>query len=58
MPIRLPTRRRTARREPSATPKRFTRQDCQYMVDSELLQGRYELIDGEIISKTGQKPPR
>ena len=37
--------------------KQFTREDCRFLVDNELLTGRWELIDGEIISKMGQKPP-
>ncbi len=44
-------------REPPPTPKRWTRRDCEFLVDNELLVGRYELIDGEIVSKMGQKPP-
>lgn len=37
--------------------KRWTRKDCEFLVNSGLLTERYELIDGEVISKMGQKPP-
>ena len=43
--------------EPTPHRKRWTRQDCEFLVRSELLVGRYELIEGDIISKMGQKPP-
>lgn len=36
---------------------RWTRRQCDAMRDAGILTGRYELIDGEIISKMGQKPP-
>ena len=36
---------------------RWTRQQCQRLVETGELVGRYELIDGEILSKMGQKPP-
>ncbi len=36
---------------------RWTRQQCERLVESGELVGRYELIDGEIISKMGQNPP-
>ena len=36
---------------------RWTRQQCQRLVENGELVGRYELIDGEILSKMGQKPP-
>lgn len=36
---------------------RWTRQQCEAIQDAGILTGRYELIDGEIISKMGQKPP-
>jgi Uma2 family endonuclease len=35
---------------------RWTRRQCATMRDDGLLTGRYELIDGEIFSKMGQKP--
>ena len=43
--------------EPTPNRKRFTRDECAFLVDSQLLTGRYELIDGEIIFKMGQKRP-
>jgi Uma2 family endonuclease len=36
-------------------PVRWTRQQCYAMQDARILTGRYELIEGEIISKMGQK---
>jgi Uma2 family endonuclease len=36
---------------------RWTRQQCEAIREAGILTGRYELIDGEIISKMGQKPP-
>ena len=36
---------------------RFTQAQCETMRECGILEGRYELIDGEIISKMGQKPP-
>ena len=35
---------------------RWTRKQCEMMRDGGILTGRYELIDGEILSKMGQKP--
>ena len=35
---------------------RFTRKICDFLVDNDLLTGRFELIAGEVISKMGQKP--
>lgn len=35
---------------------RWTRQQCEAIRESGVLTGAYELIDGAIISKTGQKP--
>ena len=37
--------------------KRWTRDDCQFLENAGLLDDRYELIDGEIISKMGQNAP-
>lgn len=37
--------------------KRWTRRECEFLVQSGLLTGRYELVNGEVISKTGQNPP-
>src|SRR5437868_3188646 len=44
---------------PDPTPNRvrWTRKQCQALLDAGILEGRYELVDGEIISKMGQKPP-
>ena len=36
---------------------RWTRDQCEMMVDAEILVGRYELIDGEIINIMGQNAP-
>jgi Uma2 family endonuclease len=36
---------------------RWTVEECYRLVEEGFLKGRYELIDGEIISKMGQKPP-
>lgn len=37
--------------------KRWTRKECARLVKKGLLTGRYELIEGEIISKMGQNRP-
>ena len=37
--------------------KRWTRHECDFLAANDLLTGRYELIDGEILSKMGQNPP-
>lgn len=37
--------------------KRWTRDDCNFLERSGLIEGRYELLDGEIISKMGQNQP-
>jgi Uma2 family endonuclease len=44
--------------DPPPTPNRklWTRRDCEFLVNGGLLEGRYELIEGEVISKMGQKP--
>lgn len=57
MPRVINPPRRRLRPEPAPNRKRFTRAECEFLVDNNLLVGRYELIDGEIISKMGQKPP-
>ena len=36
---------------------RFTREEVHRMADLGLITGRYELVDGELIDKMGQKPP-
>lgn len=38
-----------------ATRKRFTRGDCEFLERSGLLTGRYELIDGDILTPMPQK---
>lgn len=43
--------------EPTPNRKRFTRRECEFLEQSELLTGRFELIDGEIIFKMPQNPP-
>ena len=36
---------------------RWTRKQCDAIREAGVLSGRYELIDGEIISKKRQNPP-
>lgn len=36
--------------------KRWTRSECAFLRDNGLLTDRYELIEGEVIDKMGQKP--
>jgi Uma2 family endonuclease len=43
--------------EPTPNRIRWTRKQCAAMQQSEILTGRYELIEGEIISKMGQNRP-
>jgi len=43
--------------EPAPNRVRWTRRQCEALLEAEFLTGRYELIDGEILSKMGQKPP-
>lgn len=42
--------------EPAPNRVRWTRAQCDAIRDIGILQGRYELIDGEVNSKMGQKP--
>jgi len=42
--------------EPVPNRIRWTRKQCDTMRDDGILTGRYELVDGEILSKMGQKP--
>lgn len=44
--------------EPVPNRIRWTRRQCDAMRDDGLLTGRYELIDGQLLSKRGQKPPQ
>lgn len=37
--------------------KRWTRAECEQMMKSGPLEGRYELLDGEIVSKMGHQSP-
>jgi len=53
MPTVLEPIRLTPERAPN--PVRWTWQQCRAMQESEILAGRYELIEGEIILKMGQK---
>lgn len=57
MPRAIPLPRRTPRSEPAPGRKRWTRKECDFLRDNNLLTGRYELVNGEIISKMGQNPP-
>lgn len=57
MPRVLPPPHPNESREPAPSPKRWTRRECDFLRENGLLTERYELIDGEIISKMGQKPP-
>lgn len=44
--------------EPTANGrKRWTRDDCAFLEVTGRLRGRYELLNGEIVSKTGQNAP-
>jgi Uma2 family endonuclease len=43
--------------EPAPNRVRWTRAQCDAIVAAGVLNGQYELIDGEVISKMGQKPP-
>src|SRR5260221_8801173 len=36
---------------------RWTTEACYRLMDLGVLEGRFELLDGEIIDKMGQKPP-
>jgi Uma2 family endonuclease len=57
MPRTIVPPRRSPRPEPAPGRKRWTRKECDWLRENGLLTGRYELIDGEIINKMGQKPP-
>lgn len=43
--------------EPFPNRRRWTCDECRQMAEIGLLEGRYELIDGEILSLLGQNPP-
>ena len=54
MPVTLPSPP-----DPSLLPPhrvRWTRDQCRLMEQTGILAGRYELVDGEVFSKMGQKP--
>ena len=42
--------------EPPPNPFRWTRSRCRTAVDAKIRVGRYELVEGEVIPKTGQGP--
>ena len=42
--------------EPAPNPFRWTRRHCRSAVDANILVGRYELVEGEVIAKMGQGP--
>ncbi len=37
--------------------KRWTRKECEHLIKIGVLTGRFELIDGEIVSEMSQNPP-
>ena len=43
--------------EPFPHRRRWTRDECRRLVEMGFLTGRYELIDGEVLSLMGQNPP-
>jgi Uma2 family endonuclease len=43
--------------EPTPNRVRWNRAQCEAIRDVGILDGRYELVEGEVISKMGQKPP-
>ena len=57
MPRTLERTCRRPRRVYAPTRMPITRDQCETLVESGKLVGRYELIDGEIVSKMGQKRP-
>ena len=54
MPVTLPSPPDTAPLPPNRI--RWTRDQCRAMQDAGILIGRYELVQGEILLKMGQKP--
>lgn len=42
--------------EPPPNPFRWTRRHCRTAVDANILVGRYELVEGQVIPKMGQGP--
>ena len=57
MTILPPPSPQTAYQEPTPNRVRVTRRMCESLRNNDFLTGRYELIDGEVISKMGQNPP-
>jgi Uma2 family endonuclease len=57
MPRTLERPPQSTERVSAPTRQPLTRRQCESLVESGELQGRYELVDGEIVSKMGQKPP-
>lgn len=57
MPVTLNPPRRMNRNERAPGRKLWTRKECKRLVADGLLTGRYELIEGEVISKIGQGRP-
>lgn len=53
----MPSALATSRSRRPENRRRWTRQECEFLEKSGLLIGRYELLDGEIIVKMGQKQP-
>ncbi|MBY0503004.1 MAG: Uma2 family endonuclease [Bryobacteraceae bacterium] len=44
--------------QPPPRLRKFTREECEFLLDHGFFAGeRYELVDGELINKLGQKPP-
>ena len=43
--------------EPAPNRRRWTRKECEFLEQNGLLIGRYELVNGDIISKMGQNLP-
>ena len=43
--------------EPHPNRKRWTRTECELLEQNDLLEGRYELVEGDIIFKMSQNPP-
>jgi len=57
MPKTLERNLRHPKRVSAPTRIPLTRRQCETLIESGELKGRFELIDGEIISKMGQKRP-
>jgi Uma2 family endonuclease len=55
MPITINPPQQQLQWEPTPNRKLWTRAECEKLVNKGIIKGRYELVDGEIISKMGQK---